>query len=214
MKKLIAAAIAIMSLNSFANTVYLDSANVDLGSNTATLVKTQTSPSVVNLKVTVPTTVERCEEADMRVRTRLVTSGARCGYDTISYRCGGVYTGPRYNPRGPRRRGPRGRVSIPAGRRYNPARANICYRTVARTCSVSERYCVNPQYVTVDKVKNFELTFAKFYNNEATINFSLDQNQNLTLEMADISPSCVKKKVYKSGGVVTGARLKLKRSCR
>jgi len=90
---------------------------------------------------------------------------------------------------------------------------NMCTTTVARTCTVSERYCSNPQYVTVDKIKNFNLQFDKF-NKNASIAFSLDQNNNLELDVLNINESCVKKTIYGNDGVTTGAKLKLKRRCR
>jgi hypothetical protein len=227
MKKMLAAAIAILSLNSFANTVYLDSGSVDLGSNEATLEKTASTPSSVNLTVTVPTEIERCDEADMRVHRTTVTSGARCGYDTVRTRCGGYYPTtnyPRYRtprrgprgPRGPRYNPPRGgRTSVYAGRRYRNGsyNTNTCLRNVARTCTVNERYCSNPQYVTVDKIKSFKLSFEKF-NKDASIKFSLDQRNNLELEVLNIRSKCIKKKVFTNGSEKTGAELKLKRRCR
>ncbi len=225
MKKLLTIALTALSVGAFANTVYLDNASVDLGSNQATLEKTSQTPTSVNLVVTVPTQIERCEPADMRVENRVITSGARCGYDTIRTYCGGGFGGighpgigynpPRVGVRigGGRGRGRGGRVVIPAGRRYNPIRNNSCLRTVARTCTVSERYCVNPQYVTVDKVKNFTLQFDKF-NKDASIAFSLDQNNKLELDVLNMEASCIKKTVYGNDGVTTGAKLKLRRRCR
>jgi hypothetical protein len=224
MKKLLTIAMAALSVGAFANTVYLDSDSVDLGSNQATLEKTSQTPTSVNLVVTVPTQIERCDDADMRVERRTITSGARCGYDTVRTFCGGGYgrvgypTGPRYNPRRTRvggRRGGRvsGGIIISAGTRYNPIMDNMCTTTVARTCTVSERYCSNPQYVTVDKIKNFNLQFDKF-NKNASIAFSLDQNNNLELDVLNINESCVKKTIYGNDGVTTGAKLKLKRRCR
>jgi hypothetical protein len=230
MKKILTAAIAVLSLNSFANTVYLDSSRVDLGANQATLEKTASTPETVNLKVTVPTKIERCDEVDMRVQRTTVTSGARCGYETVVVSCNGYDTGyypntrPRYRaPRTGRvsRRGSRynppvgGRTSVYAGRRYRNGGFNrhTCVRTIAKTCTVNEIYCSNPQYVTVDKVKNFKLFFNRF-NKEASIKFSLDQENNLELKVLNIKSSCLKTKVFVNGSEKTGAEIKLKRRCR
>lgn len=226
MKKLISAFLMILSSQLLANTVYLDSAQVDLGANEATLEKTLNTPSVVNLTVAVPTEVERCAPEDMRVRRTTITSGARCGYETVRTFCGGINRGgyypgtyprvprrrgPRYNP--PRRRGLRG--SVYAGRRYRNGGFinNTCVRSIARTCTVNERYCSNPQYDTVNKAKNFKLSFVKF-NKEASIKFSLNQFNTLELDVLNIKSSCVKKKVFVKGSEKVGAELKLKRRCR
>lgn len=225
MKKLLAALIALVSLNAFSQVVYLDTTSVNLDSTGATLIKTSATPYNVTLNLIVPTTVERCEPRDMVTGT----NAARCGTYTESYNCGGFGTGPyrrgpNYNPprRGPNYRppgttGPRRGTSIPAGRRYNPRNdnrggyygTNICYREVPRTCT----YCINPYYVTVDMPKTFDLTFDRF-NRDATIEFNLDQHGNLILDVAGVAPGCVKKTIYGSGKNITGAKLKLKRSCR
>lgn len=229
MKKILAALIAMASVNAFSQVIYLDQTDVVLGGSGATLIKTDVTPSNVTLRVTVPTTVERCNSYDYIT----VTDGARCGYDEVPRYCrGGSYgggygtptrRGPNYNPpRGgsynPNRRGPRPGTSIPAGRRYNPNRANggyyggtsICgYDSVPRTCSV----CANPYYETVQVQKAFDLTFERF-TRDATIQFSLDQYGNLVLDVTGVSSGCVKKTVYGSGTNITGAKLKLKRSCR
>lgn len=223
MKKIILMAMSIVSLGAFAQTVYLDGSNVNVDTNPAILVKTSTTPNYVTLNVKVPTTVERCEEADMRVSYDMVTDGARCGYDTIRRNCGGGYypgrVGPSYNP--PRRgirigvgvRVGRGRVSIPAGRVYNGGYMNDCSETVARTCRVETRYCSKPYSVTVDMYKTFNLEFLKF-NEDASIDFSLDQNYNLKLDVLNMSDSCLKTTIYGDNGVKTGAKIKLKSRCR
>lgn len=220
MKTLILALTALVSMSTFASpNVYLNGSYVNVDSNPATLIKTHNTPSSVNLSVNIPTTVERCDEQDMRTRYVTVTSGAQCGYDSVRYLCGGRYSTPTrrgssYNPPRGGRGSSRGRVSIPAGRRYNPVHANnYCYRNVARTCSVAKRYCSNPYYVTVDKVKNFNLTFSKF-SKTATIEFALDQDYNLDLDVISEPQSCVTKTIYGSNGVKTGAKIKLKRRCR
>ncbi len=217
MKKLLILSLALVSMGALANTVYLNGSSVEVGSNAATLEKTANTPANVTLNLVVPTSVERCDDADMRTRRTTVTNGPLCGYDSVAYRCNGGYygsgrVGPRYNPprRGPR--GPRGGRVVYAGRRYN--RNNLCYRTVARSCVTERRYCANPQYVTVDKLKSFNLSFSKF-SKDASIAFSLDQNQNLELEVLGMNDSCVKKTIYVSdSGEKTGAKLKLKRRCR
>lgn len=228
MKKILAALIALASVNAFSQVIYLDTTSVVLGGNNATLIKTGSTPSNVTLRVSVPTTFERCNPGSYVT----MTDGARCGYDEVPRYCrgGGVYRGgpvrrgPNYRPprTGPNYRPPRSTprrgVSIPAGRRYNPHRANtgvyvgttICgYDSVPRTCSV----CTSPYYETVNVEKSFDLTFSKF-TRDATIEFSLDQYGNLILDVMGVAPGCVKKTVYGSGKNITGAKLKLKRSCR
>ena len=233
MKKLFSTLIALVSVSAFAqNVVYLDSTDIDLGTNAATLVKTPMTPNMVTLNLVVPTQVKRCDPGDYMT----VTSGAQCGYDSVARRCGGRYgggyggygtprrTGPNYRP--PRTGGgnrPRRGTSIPAGRRYNPARGgmsggsygypssyNCGYDQVPRTCSV----CRNPYYVTVDMRKTFDIQFERF-NKDATIEFSLDQYSNLVLNITGISPRCIKKTIYTgTNNEKTGAKIKLKRSCR
>jgi hypothetical protein len=237
MKKLLFVLTTLTSLATFASpNVFLDSSFVTVDSNPATLVKTKNTPSNVTLSVRVPTTIERCDDQDMRTRYVTVTSASECGTDRIRVNCGfgnggfgnGHYgnggfntpirRGGNYNPPGGVRRGPRGgsgrgRVSIPAGRRYNHYNNNSCVEEIARTCQVARRYCSNPFYVTVDKVKSFELSFDKF-RKAATIEFSLDQNQNLELDVVSESVSCIAKTIYGDNGVKTGAKIKLKRRCR
>ena len=218
MKKLLTLSLAIASIGAFANTVYLNGSSVEVGSNAATLEKTANTPSNVTLNLVVPTSVERCDDADMRTRRTRVTNGPLCGYDSVAYRCSGGYygsgrVGPRYNP--PRRGGPRGPRNGGGyyGRRHGN-RAGLCYRTVARSCVTERSYCANPQYVTIDKLKSFKLSFSKF-SKDASIAFSLDQNQSLELEVLGMNDSCVKKTVYvNDSGEKTGAKLKLKRKCR
>jgi hypothetical protein len=227
MKKLIIALTALTSLASFASpNVYLDGSRVVVDSNPSTLIKTVNTPSNVTLAVRVPTTIERCEDRDMRRRYVTVTSASECGTERIRTSCGygrGGYgnggmnvptrRGGNYNP--PSRNGRRGsRVSVPAGRRYNTARSiNTCFETVARTCKVSRSYCSNPFYVTVDKIKSFDLSFDRF-RKAATIEFSLDQNQNLELDVTSERSSCISQTIYNKNGVKTGAKIKLKRRCR
>ena len=230
MKKLLFVLTALTSLASFASpNVFLDSSFVTVDSNPATLVKTRNTPSNVTLSVRVPTTIERCDDQDMRTRYVTVTSASECGTDRVRVNCGygnggygnGGYNTPvrrgrNYNPPGGVRRGSRGgrgRVSIPAGRRYNHYNNNSCTEEIARTCQVPRRYCSNPFYVTVDKVKSFELSFDKF-RKAATIEFSLDQNQNLELDVVSERVSCIAKTIYGNNGVKTGAKIKLKRRCR
>lgn len=232
MKKFLAALVALTSVSAFSQVIYLDQTDIELGGNTATLIKTSTTPKNITLRVTVPTTVERCNSYDY-VR---VTDGAQCGYDEVPRYCrgGGSYggrygiptrRGPNYNP--PRRGGaynprrgstPRRGTSIPAGRRYDPRRStgglfggtSICsYDSVPRTCSV----CRSPYYETVQVQKAFNLTFDRF-NKDATIHFSLSQYGNLVLNVTGVSPRCIKKTIYGSGKNITGAKVKLKRSCR
>lgn len=230
MKKILAALIALASVNAFSQVIYLDSTEVYVGGNNATLVKTDMTPGNVTLRVSVPTTFERCNPGDYIT----VTDGVRCGYDEVARYCrgGGYYgttpyrTGPNYRPprtgpnyRPPRTTGPRPGTSIPAGRRYNPRHDNrggvyvgtsVCgYDKVPRTCSV----CANPYYETVNVEKAFDLTFDRF-TKDATIEFSLDQYGNLVLDVMGVASNCVKKTIYGSGKNITGAKLKLKRSCR
>lgn len=219
MKKILIAMVAMMSLSAFSQVVYLDSTSVNLNSTGGTLIKTDMTPGKVTLNLMVPTSVERCDPRDMITGA----NAARCGTDTQYYNCGGrIGIGGRYHPgRGrpiyttPIRPRPGRRVSVPAGRRYNPANDNRlhinlqCYREVARVCT----YCVNPYYVTVDMPKTFDLTFDRF-NRDATIEFNLDQHGNLILDVTGVAPGCVKKVIYGGGKNLTGAKLKLKRSCR
>jgi hypothetical protein len=222
MKKILTALIAMTSLSAFSQVVYLDSGVVDLQGNSATLVKTAATPTTVDLKLTVPTTLERCNPMDF-IR---VTDGVRCGFDSVPRFCGGyghphgpVVVGPRVVVT-PGRPGPRP-GSVPAGRRvrvgvgvgvgypgtYGP---NYCgYDQVPRTCNI----CVRPYYETVDMAKSFKLQFEKF-NQEATIEFALDQNYNLVLDVKGVSPSCVKTVIYGKNGTKTGAKITMKRGCR
>jgi hypothetical protein len=231
MKILLFALTALTSLATIASpNIDLNSSYVTVNSNPATLIKTRNTPNNVALSVRVPTTIERCEDQDMRTRYVTVTSASECGTDRIRVNCGfgnghygnggfntPVRRGRNYNPPGGRRgsrAGGRGRLSIPAGRRYNPMNNNnSCTEEIARTCQVTRRYCSNPYYVTVDKVKSFELSFDKF-RKAATIEFSLDQNQNLELDVVSESVSCIAKTIYGDNGVKTGAKIKLKRRCR
>lgn len=237
MKKILMALIATASVNAFSQDIYLDQTDVVLGGSGATLIKTDVTPSNVTLRVTIPTTIERCNSNDYIT----VTGGTRCGYDKIPRYCrGGSYgggygiptrRGPNYNPSRGGGYTPRRGTSIPAGRRYNPNHANgrggfggyyggsyggtyggtmTCgYDSIPRTCSV----CANPYYETVQIQKAFNLTFDRF-TKDATIQFSLDQYGNLVLDVTGVSPGCVKKTIYGSGKNITGAKIKLKRSCR
>jgi hypothetical protein len=234
MKLMTVIALVIFSVSAFAqNSTVLTGEEVTVMDNPAMLEKTTSTPFNNNLNLRVP----KVENVCLRYEMRQVygQNGAQCGYDrvprTVCDHYGPGYPGPGYPryprpmpPRYPRpvppRRGPRGPVvRIPAGPRYNPVRHNYhprcrtVYDRVARSCNYTERFCAESERRVVDTYRKFNLQITKFPGN-ATIELGIDENENLTLNVLGMAPSCVKKVTYKNAGKFTGAKLSLKRRCR
>tara|TARA_B100001971_G_scaffold129103_1_gene119013 strand:- start:58815 stop:59483 length:669 start_codon:yes stop_codon:yes gene_type:complete len=216
--------VALFAIGASANDyVVLEGNSVRLESSTASLEKTAYTPNSINLIVPVTYTREMCEPRDER-RERYDCSETDTYYDPYCYggpigyprhpRGGGVVVrGPRYNPPGGTvgRSRTTGRVVVRTGRSHRVDTG--CWRTrrIPRTCT--RTICTNPYYVDDVVSKNFTLTFDN-YNRNDVLNFSLDQYGNLTLMPTRISAGCTVLTKYGSGSDVTGAKLKLKRSCR
>lgn len=216
--------VALFALGVSANDyVVLEGNSVSLNSSNASLEVTAYTPNNINLIVPVTYTREMCDPRDER-RERYDCSETESYYDPYCY--GGPIGHPRrggtINPRGPRYNPPggtvgrsrrTGRVVVRTGRTGRVGTTSGCWRTrlVPRTCT--RTICTNPYYVDDVVTKNFSLTLESYTRNDV-LNFSLDQYGNLNLMPTRVSPGCTVLTKYGSGSNVTGAKLKLKRSCR
>lgn len=217
--------IALMALGVSANDyVVLEGNTVTLNSSSASLEKTAYTPNSINLVVPVTYTREMCDPRDERIQ-RYDCSETDTYYDPLCYggpighprhpRGGVVVRGPRYNPPGTGgtvgRSRRTGRVVVRTGRSHRTDMG--CWRTrvIPRTCT--RTICSNPYYVDDVVSQNFTLTLENYTRNDV-LNFSLDQYGNLTLLPTRVSAGCTVLTKYGSGSNVTGAKLKLKRSCR
>ena len=232
MKK-IAFALGFLCLNAFSQTVVLNQDEMTLESNEVVFDKPASSPSFIVLNVPVPTTQQVCVRSEQR--EVFGQNGEQCGYDLIERQdCfGGYYGGYPYpypgrrggviirrggGPRGPMGPGHirRGRLGVGVGVSYAPITNGCRYYTerVPRSCNFYESFCAEFETKVTNVYKKFNLQFAKF-DTAAQINFSLDENNNLVVDVVSHEPSCIKKTFYgPRGGDTTGIKLTLQKRCR
>lgn len=213
-----------MCFDAFSQVVILNEEAITLDSNNVVFDKPADSPSFIVLNVPVPTTQRFCVRNEQR--QVFGQNGEQCGYDLVQRQdCGGYYGGGYPHP-GPGRviirRGTRGPVPGPVrgGIRVGHPRVGVgvgCrYYTerVPRSCYFNENFCAQYDTTVNNIYKKFNLQFEKF-NSAALINFSLDENNNLNVDITSHEPSCIKKTFYgPRGGDTTGIKLTLQKRCR
>lgn len=222
-----------MCFNAFSQVVVLNQESITLESNTAVFDKPSDSPSFIVLNVLVPTTQKICIRNEQR--QVFGQNGEQCGYDLVERQdCRGGYYGGGYPYPGPGpgrvvvRRGGRGpvgpgpvrggrvRIGVGVGVGYPPVGMGCRYYTerVPRSCYFYENFCAEYETRVTGVYKKFNLQFEKF-NSAALINFSLDEHNNLTVDVTSHEPSCIKKTFYgPRGGDTTGIKLTLQKRCR
>lgn len=222
--KLILLGFVALSFSVFAHDNILNQEEMTLSSNSLILEKPADGPNFIVLNVPVPTTQNICIRYDERQTYGV--NGEQCGYDTVQrHDC--------YNPyprgggvvvrRGPMRPGPvrgGGRVIIRRGPHFAtrqmpipPIGCRVYTEKVPRSCYFMETFCAESETQVNNVYKKFNLQFDKF-SSEAKINFMLDENGNLTLDVVSMPANCIKKTTYGNNVVTTGAKLKLKSRCR
>lgn len=206
--KLFVFILAAVSATAFATeSVVLDSSVVRLNSNAVVLEKIDLTPSVVDLLVPIPTTVERCEAGHQR--TVRGASAVHCGSDVVDLPCyGGQYGHGGY---GGYKTTPRGEPHGGGGVVRVPAPAPVCFpdiRRVPRVCSYT--VCDRPYTETVTVTRNFKVTFDD-YSRDENFNFSLDRHGNVSLSPLLTSPGCTSLVIYGEKPRVDGAKISIKR---
>lgn len=88
----------------------------------------------------------------------------------------------------------------------------ISYIDVESSCSVIKKVC--KKYVTKreNEFREFNLQLLDF-SVGTKIELSIDEDENLKLNVLDVNPRCIKKTVYRKNNKYTGAKLKLKKNC-
>lgn len=219
--KSILISLLVLSFSAMAQDNVLSQSEMTLSNNSLILEKPANGPSFIILNVPVPTTQNVCVRYDER--QTFGPNAEQCGYDLVERRdCHYVSPYPSRGGvivrRGPVRRGGGpirgGGVIVRRGPMPMPTtRCHVYTERVPRSCYFMETFCAESETQVNIVYKKFNLEFSKF-STEAKINFMLDENNNLTLDVVSMPANCIKKTTYGENGIVTGAKLKLKNRCR
>jgi hypothetical protein len=168
MKSLVLMLLSILTINVFAQEkVILDKNEVFISSDQAILVRTNSTPDKVTLRMVVPMRETGCMNYSYRPVT--ITSSSRCGYDLRPVISSQVI-------RHCVARDSRGNCI-----RYSTVRSNRSQLVrVARTCVVQERYCAEVGTFTETETDGVVLKFknANSLTAEQTEEFSIKGRQN------------------------------------
>ena len=81
-----------------------------------------------------------------------------------------------------------------------------------RECEYSEKVCAETQLTKVTENRKIKLVIKNFPE-KAFIKLGISEDEDLILQVFNIDPTCINRKVFKHNSMIIGVELKIKHSC-